>query len=155
MGEYPRRSSGPLDTPPVAPYLESTMPQLRIIHIALCLGAAILTALLGALRTLVPNAATDLPALVAWTFLGLSAMIILAAAAFRTTIPAAEAGAGEEAWLVAGRGKAVVLWALCESAVMLSALAFYFGADPWVAGGLAAGGLGFMASQSPGTLAGH
>lgn len=131
------------------------MPQLRIIHIALCLGAAFVTAIFGALRTLMPAPMTEMPAMVAWTFVGLSAMIILAAAAFRTTIAPADQGMGEEAWLVTGRGKAVVLWALCEGGVMLAALAFFFGANPWVAGGLAAGGLGFMASQSPGTLAGH
>ncbi len=136
-------------------YLESTMPKLRLIHIALCLGAAIITAMFGALRTLMPDIVVDFPVLVAWTFLGFSATLTLSAAAFRTTIPPADVGTGEEAWLLTGRGKAVALWALCEAGVVLSALAFFFGASPWVAGGLAAGGLGFMASQSPGTLAGH
>lgn len=131
------------------------MPQLRLIHIALCLSAAIVTVMFGALRTLMPDTVAEIPSFIAWIFLGLSAMIILSAAAFRTTIPAADSVAGEEAWLVAGRGKAIALWALSESGVVLSALAFYFGASPWLAGGFAAGGLGFMASQSPGTLAGH
>ncbi|HVX89143.1 MAG TPA: hypothetical protein VG940_09465 [Gemmatimonadales bacterium] len=131
------------------------MPQLRIIHIALCLSSAIITALFGALRTLMPEVVTGLPDFIPLVFLGLSAMVILSAAAFRTTIPPVDAAAGEEAWLTAGRGKAVALWALCEGGVMLAALAFFFGANPWLAGGFAAGGLGYMASQSPGTLAGH
>ena len=53
------------------------------------------------------------------------------------------------------RGKAIVLWALSEGGVVLAALAFFFGASPIIAGVLAAGGLGFLASQSPGALAGH
>lgn len=131
------------------------MPQLRLIHIALCLGAAIVALVLGALHSLVPDTAVDLPALLPWVFLGFSGVMLLAAAAFRTTIPPADTAMGEEAWLTENKGKGIVLWALCESSVVLAALAFFFGASTMIAGVLAAGGLGFMASQSPGTLAGH
>lgn len=131
------------------------MPQLRIIHIALCLGAAMIAVVLGALHSLMPDTVVELPTLLPWVFLGLSAVMLLSAAAFRTTIPAADTAMGEEAWLTANRGKGIVLWALCESSVVLAALAFFFGASTLIAGVLAAGSLGFMASQSPGTLAGH
>ena len=131
------------------------MPQLRIIHIALCLGAAMIAVVLGALHSLLPDTAVELPTLLPWVFLGLSGVMLLSAAAFRTTIPPADTAMGEEAWLTANRGKGMILWALCESSVVLAALAFFFGASTLFAGILAAGSLGFMASQSPGTLAGH
>ena len=131
------------------------MPQLRIIHIALCLGAAMVAVVLGALHWLVPDTAVDLPTLLPWVFLGFSGVMLLSGAAFRTGIPAADTTLAEEEWLAQNRGKAIVLWALCESSVVLAALAFFFGASPMIAGVLAAGALGFMASQSPGTLAGH
>lgn len=131
------------------------MPQLRILHIAICLSAAIVLAAFGALRSFGPAAVSVVPGMVAWTLLGFAAMLILSAAAFRTSIPPVEMSTGEEAWVAQYRGKCVALWALCEGGVMLSALAFFFGAGPLVAGVLAAGALGFLASQSPGTLAGH
>jgi hypothetical protein len=131
------------------------MPQLRLLHIALCLSAAIMTVMFGALHSLMPDTDLGLPPIVAWILLGCSAAIIVFAMTVRSAIDPMDSAAGEEAWLSASKGKAIVLWALCEGGVVLAALAFFFGAQPWVAGGLAAGGLGFMASQSPGTLAGH
>ena len=131
------------------------MPQLRILHLALCLSTAIVTLVFGALRSLMPDTDPGLPAIAAWILLGCSAAIIVFAMTFRSSIPQIDSAAGEEAWLMTAKGKAVVLWALLEGGVVLSALAFFFGAQPWVAGALAAGGLGFLASQSPGTLAGH
>lgn len=131
------------------------MAQLRIIHIALCLGAAMVALVLGALHSLVPDTAVALPGILPWVFLGFSGVMLLSAAAFRTTIPAADTAMGEEEWLTQNRGKGVILWALCETSIVLAALAFFFGANTLTAGILAAGGLGFMASQSPGTLAGH
>jgi hypothetical protein len=131
------------------------MPQLRLLHIALCLSAAIIAVMFGALRSLMPDTDPGLPAIAGWILLGCSAAIIVSAMALRSTVPPIDSAAGEEAWLPTAKGKAILLWALCEGGVVLSALAFFFGAQPWVAGALAAGGLGFLASQSPGTLAGH
>jgi hypothetical protein len=131
------------------------MPQLRLLHIALCLSTAIIAVMFGALHSLMPDTDPGLPAIVAWILLGCSAAIIVFAMTLRSAISPMDSAAGEGAWLTTAKGKAVVLWALCEGGVVLAALAFFFGANPWVAGGLAAGGLGFLASQSPGTLAGH
>ena len=131
------------------------MPQLRIIHIALCIGAASITAVLAALRSFGPAASAPLPEMVGWVLLGLSATTIVGAAVLRSTIQAMEGGVTEESWLAANRGRMVALWAACEGGVVAASMALFLGASPLVAGALAAGGLGFMASQSPGTLAGH
>jgi hypothetical protein len=131
------------------------MPQLRLLHIALCLSAAIVAVMFGALHSLMPDTDPGLPPIVAWILLGCSAAIVVLAMSLKSSIAPMDSAAGEEAWLTASKGKAVVLWALCEGGVVLAALAFFLGAQPWVAGGLTAGGLGFLASQSPGTLAGH
>lgn len=131
------------------------MSQLRLIHIALCLGSAIIATVFGAMHFLTPDLSIQIPSVVPWTFLGLSALTVLGAAAFRGTIDPADTAGSVEEWQARNRGKAVALWALCEGGVVLAALAFFFGASPMFAGVLAAGGLGFLASQSPGTLAGH
>ena len=144
-----------MDTPPGPPYLDSTMPQLRLIHIALCLGSAVIATMFGAMHFLMPDTAVQIPSVVPWTFLGLSVLMVLGAAAFRNTIEPADTAGSVDEWQTRNRGKAIVLWALCEGGVVLAALAFFFGVNPMFAGVLAAGGLGFLASQSPGTLAGH
>jgi hypothetical protein len=130
------------------------MPQLRIIHLGLCISAALIALLLGALRPFGPGAGVDLPTLVQWTLLGFAGMTILTGAYLRTTIAVME-GIDEEAWVNANQAKCVMVWGVVDGGVCLCAIALFLGATPWVAGGLAAGGLGFLASQSPGTLAGH
>lgn len=131
------------------------MPQLRLIHIALCLSAAVLTVTLGSLRSFGPGATEPLPPILSWTLLGLAAMTILTAATIRTGLVAARTDEQVESWIATNRTKCVTLWAILEGGVALCAVALFLGADPWAAGALAAGGLGFLASQSPGTLAGH
>jgi hypothetical protein len=87
--------------------------------------------------------------------LGVSLSMILAATVFRTRITAMRAGDDEAAWLTANRPMAILFWALLEGGVAVAALSIFMGANPWLAGGLAAVGLGLLISQSPGTLAGH
>jgi len=131
------------------------MPQLRILHIGLSLSAVFVTLTLGALRSFGPGNTEALPPVLTWTLLGLAGMTILSAATVRTSIPAATADQGDEVWIIGNRMKCLMVWALLEGAVALCAIALFLGANPWPAGALAAGGLGFLASQSPGTLAGH
>lgn len=131
------------------------MPQLRILHIALCLSAALITLALGSMRSFSPVGEVALSPMVAWVLLGMAAMTILSAATIRSTIEPARADEPTEAWVEHWRGKCVIVWALLEGAAVLCAVALLLGANPWGAGALAAGGLGFLASQSPGTLAGH
>ena len=130
------------------------MPQLRLLHIMLCFSAAVITLLLGALRSFGPAATVDLPAMVHWTLVGFAAVAILSGAVLRTMVPAME-GTDEAGWVAANRTKCLGVWAVLEGGVGLCAIALFLGANPWIAGGLAAGGLGFLASQSPGTVAGH
>ena len=131
------------------------MPQLRILHIGLSLSAVLVTLTLGALRSFGPASTEALPPVLTWTLLGLAGMTILSAATVRTSIPAATADQGDEVWVNSNRMKCLLVWALLEGGVALCAIALFLGANPWLAGALAAGGLGFLASQSPGTLAGH
>lgn len=131
------------------------MPQLRILHIGLSLSAVLVTLTLGALRSFGPVGTEALPPVLTWTLLGLAGMTILSAATVRTSIPAATADQGDEVWVNNNRMKCLMVWALLEGGVALCAIALFLGANPWPAGVLAAGGLGFLASQSPGTLAGH
>jgi len=127
---------------------------LRLLHVLLCLSAAVITLLLGALRSFAPAATVDLPPTMLWIFIGFAGVAILTGAMLRTGIPVLE-GVDEAGWVAANRTKCVGVWAVLEGGVGLCALALFLGANPWIAGGLAAGGLGFLASQSPGTLAGH
>ncbi|MEO6067835.1 MAG: hypothetical protein ABJB33_01270 [Gemmatimonadota bacterium] len=131
------------------------MPQLRILHIALCLSAALLTLALGSMRSFGPTVDLAISPMVIWVLLGLAAMAILGAASIRTTIEPARGDEPIEAWVERWRTKCVVVWATLEGAAALCGVALLLGANPWSAGALAAGGLGFLASQSPGTLAGH
>ena len=131
------------------------MPQLRILHIGLSLSAVLVTLTLGALRSFGPASTGALTPVLAWTLLGLAAMTMLSAATVRTSIAAATADQGDEVWIDANRIKCLTVWALLEGGVALCAIALFLGANAWPAGVLAAGGLGFLASQSPGTLAGH
>lgn len=130
------------------------MPQLRLLHIMLCVSAAIITLILGVLRSFGPAGTVAMPPMVLWTLLGFAGVAILSGATLRTMIPAME-GIDEAAWVAANRTRCLMVWATLEGGVGLCAVALFLGANPWVAGGLAAGGLGFLASQSPGTLAGH
>ena len=131
------------------------MPQLRLLHILLCFSAAVITLLLGALRSFGPASTMALPPILTWTLLGFAGVTILSAATVRTSIPAATADQGDDLWVTTNRMKCVAVWATLEGGVALCAIALFLGANPWPAGALAAGGLGFLASQSPGTLAGH
>jgi hypothetical protein len=130
------------------------MPQLRLLHILLCFSAAVVTLLLGALRSFGTVAPFDVPAMVGWIFIGVAAIAMLAGDALRTRVPAME-GPDESGWVAANRTRCVTLWAILEGGVALCAIALFLGANPWIAGSFAAGGLGFLSSQSPGTLAGH
>lgn len=130
------------------------MPRLRLLHIALTLSAIVITLTLGALRSIGPSASVSLPPLVCWTLLGFAGMAFLSGAAVRTMIPVME-GSDEAPWITANMPRCVVVWAVLEGGVALCAVALFLGANPYAAGILAAGGLGYLASLSPGTLAGH
>lgn len=131
------------------------MPQLRLIHIVITLSAAGVTLLLGMLGVTRLAGEFPSPAPFEWALFGLAALMILAAALLRANLPAADGAETREQWEATNRAKCVVLWALIEGGVFISAVALYLGANPITSGALAAGGLGFLASQSPGTLAGH
>lgn len=131
------------------------MPQLRLLHIALCLSAAVITLVLGSTRSLGFEPLTPVPVMVRWVLLVMAGMTILTAATIRTSLEPASRDEPIEAWVERSRSKCVVLWALIEGAAVLCGVALMLGANPWAAGILAAGALGFLASQSPGTLAGH
>jgi len=131
------------------------MSQLRLLHIALSLSAVVLTLVFGALRTLGPADAVHAPTFVTYVLLGFAAMVILSAASVRTRISAARAGEVNENWLNENKARCLILWAMLEGGAAICGVALFLGADPWLAGALAAGALGFLVSQSPGTLAGH
>ena len=139
---------------PTTPLPHHPLPQLRLLHILLCTSAAVITLLLGALRSFGPAGTIDLPVMVHWTLIAFAAVMILTGAVLRTMIPVME-GIDEAGWVATNRTRCVGVWAVLEGGVGLCAIALFLGANPWIAGGLAAGGLGFLASQSPGTLAGH
>ena len=130
------------------------MPRLRLLHISLTLSAIVITLTLGALRSFGPVATVALPPLVAWTLLGFAGISFLSGASVRTMIPGME-GVDEAPWIAANTGRAVAVWAVLEGGVCLCAVALFLGANVYAAGILAAGGLGYLASLSPGTLAGH
>ena len=130
------------------------MPRLRLLHLLLCVSAVAITLLLGALRSFGPAGTVEIPPIMYWSLIVFAGVAILSGATLRTMIPAME-GADEEGWVAANQGRCLVTWASIEGGVALCAVALFLGANPWIAGGFAAGGLGFLASQSPGTLAGH
>jgi len=87
--------------------------------------------------------------------LGFAVMMILSAAVLRTRIPPMESGSNADEWAARNKTQCLILWMVLEGSAILCAVALFLGADPWLAGGLAAGALGFLASQSPGAVAGH
>ena len=131
------------------------MPQLRLLHIALSLSAVIMTAIFGSLRSVITNPPPPLPEAMTFVILGFAAMMILSAAVVRTRIPAMEGGVNADEWVARNKAQCLILWAILEGSSVLCGLALFLGANPWGAGGLAAGALGFLVSQSPGTVAGH
>jgi hypothetical protein len=131
------------------------MPQLRLLHIAITLSATAVAIALGVLGVLHRPTEFPFPAVFEWVLFGLSATMVLVGAIMRTSFPPVEEVQGIDEWAVTNRGRCVVLWAIIEASVFLAAIALFLGANPLTAGALAAGGLGFLASQSPGTLAGH
>jgi hypothetical protein len=131
------------------------MSQLRLLHIALSLSAVVMTLIFGALRSLGPAATDAVPPTITNVLLGFAALIILSAATLRTRIAAANAGDSEEVWAGANKGSAIILWAMLEGSAAICGIALFLGGNPVLAGGFAAGALGFLVSQSPGTLAGH
>lgn len=131
------------------------MRQLRLLHIAICIGATIALIVFTVILTVTSAARASVPPVIPWTLLGVSVAAIVAGALIRGSIPPMEAAANEDEWAKANQGRSVAVWAACEGGVALAAVAIFFGANPFVAGSIAAGGLGFLASQSPGTLAGH
>lgn len=131
------------------------MRQLRMLHFPLILGPVMALAILAFLRSTQPVAEGSVPSVVPFILLGFSGMLILTGAVMRTRIPPLEAGADPDRWAEQQKTACVALWATLEASVLLCAVAIFLGADPWIAGALAAGGLGFLASQSPGAVAGH
>jgi hypothetical protein len=131
------------------------MSQLRLLHIALSLSAVVLTLVFGALRSSGPASSGSVPAFITYVLLGFAGMIILGAASVRTRISAARAGEVDEKWITENKARCLILWAMLEGGAAVCGVALFLGADPWIAGALAAGALGFLVSQSPGTLAGH
>jgi hypothetical protein len=131
------------------------MQRLRILHLALCTGALLLAGVLLALRSTGPATTGALPPFLGWSLLGFAALGILSGAALRTSVPPMEATETEETWAVRAAPKCIPVWAAFEGAAIMAMMALYLGANPWVAGGIAAVGLGLLASQSPGTLGGH
>ena len=131
------------------------MQQLRILHIALSLSAVVMTLVFGALRSIGPASSGAVPAMVTYVLLGIAATIILTAASIRTKIPAVNAGDLDEKWANTNKATCIILWAMLEGGAAVCGIALFLGANPWLAGGFAAGALGFLVSQSPGTLAGH
>ena len=130
------------------------MPRLRLLHLLLCVSAAAITLLLGALRSFGPAGTVEIPPIMYWSLIVFAGVAILSGATLRTMIPAME-GIDEAGWVAANQSRCLITWASIEGGVALCAVALFLGANPWIAGGFAAGGLGFLASQSPGTLAGH
>lgn len=131
------------------------MSQLRLFHIVLSIGAVLVTLALGGLRSIGPAATGSVPVLLTYILLGFAGMMILGSATFRIQIPAARSGDSIDDWAEANKGKCIVLWAMLEGATFICGVALFLGASPWIAGALAAGALGFLMSQSPGTVAGH
>jgi|GEM_PF-3716715 len=131
------------------------MPQLRLLHIALCLSAVIMTAIFGSLRSLISSPPAPLPEVMTFVILGFAAMMILSAAVIRTRIPAMEGGVNADEWVARNKAQCLILWAILEGSATLCGLSLFLGANPLAGGGLAAGALGFLVSQSPGTVAGH
>jgi len=131
------------------------MPQLRLLHIALSLSAVIMTAIFGSLRSVLTSAPPALPQLLTLVILGFAGMLILSAAVLRTRIPAMEGGVNADEWVANNKAQCLILWAMLEGSAVLCGLALFLGARTILAAGLAAGALGFLVSQSPGTVAGH
>ena len=144
-----------MDIPSAAPYLEFLMSQLRLLHIALSLSAVVMTLVFSALRSIGLAGTGGVPTMITYVLLGFAAMIILTAATVRTRIPAANAGDADDNWASTNKATCIILWAMLEGGAALCGIALFLGANPWLAGGFAAGALGFLVSQSPGTLAGH
>lgn len=113
-----------------------------------------MTLVFGGLRSVGPEAGAA-PAVITYVLLGFAAMVILSAAALRTRIPAATGDLADESWVSANKAQCIILWAMLEGGAAVCGISLFLGASPWVAGALAAGALGFLVSQSPGTLVGH
>ena len=131
------------------------MRQLRLLHLPLVLGPVLFTAILVFLRSTGPTSATGVPPMIPLVILGFAVMMILSAAVLRTRIPPMESGSNADEWAARNKTQCLILWMVLEGSAILCAVALFLGADPWLAGGLAAGALGFLASQSPGAVAGH
>jgi hypothetical protein len=124
----------------------------RVVHLALT-GTSLLMAGIGwALRGLLvaPAAASGALAFAAYA---LAASGVMAGLSLRHLIPARHSGQAEDTWWRAHLGKAVAVWAIGESVVLLGAVVLVVSGQQVPFAAAAVAGLGLLVATAPARLA--
>jgi hypothetical protein len=122
----------------------------RILHGALGVGALALAVVLSVLRTAAPGAGVPLM-LLRLVALGVCLVDLLVARGLRGRIPPLAAGEDEDAWWRGHLPKAIVTWAVVESAVLFGAVVHFVTGD-WVPLAVAAAALAVLWAYRPARL---
>jgi len=138
-------------TPPPVPAPASPTTAARVLHVGLTMSAAGLAAIAWFFR-----GALALPAgtggALTFAAYALAASGLLAGLAFRRLIPGRSASESQDAWWKANLPKAVAVWAVGESIVLLGALVFAVGGQLAAAGVVALAGFAVLVATAPGRL---
>ena len=137
-------------TPPV-PAPASPTTAARVLHIGLTTSAVVLAGFAWFFRdTLVLPAGTS--GALTFAAYALAASGLLAGLAFRRLIPGRSASETQDLWWKANLPKAVAVWAVGESIVLLGALVYAVGGQLAAAGVVALAGFAVLVATAPGRL---
>jgi len=138
-------------TPPPVPAPASPTTAARALHIGLTMSAIVLAGFAWFFRgTLALPAGTG--GALTFAAYALAASGLLAGLAFRRLIPGRSASETQDLWWKANLPKAVAVWAVGESIVLLGALVYAVGGQLAAAGVVALAGFAVLVATAPGRL---
>lgn len=125
----------------LSPLFRTATRTAQLLHGALCIGALVIAVVLSVLRSTKPVYPGAPILLLRYISLGVLVVDLVAAHTFRGRIPPLAPGDNVDAWWEAQLPRALVVWALLESAVLFGAVV-HFAVGDWVP--LAAAGVALV-----------